>query len=352
MIDFTKDGRETENNGNDKLMSTAMLAEDEGEFSLRPKTLSEYIGQNKAKRNLEVFIEGARRRHEPLDHVILHGPPGLGKTTLAAIIANEMGVQMRKTSGPAIEKPKDLAALLTNLEEGDILFIDEIHRMNRVVEEILYPAMEDKHIDIIIGQGPAATSVRIDLKSFTLIGATTRSGQLSKPLRDRFGIELKLELYEPKDLKKIIERSADILGVPIEPDGAMELAMRSRGTPRIANRILRRVRDFAEVYGDGTITKEIADDALLRLEIDREGLDNIDRRLLRTIIEQYSGGPVGLDTLAATVNEESVTIEDVYEPYLMQQGYLTRTSRGRCVTRKAYDHLGIEFLGQTTIGLS
>ena len=263
-----------------------------------------------------------------------------------------MGVQMRKTSGPAIEKPKDLAALLTNLEEGDILFIDEIHRMNRVVEEILYPAMEDKHIDIIIGQGPAATSVRIDLKSFTLIGATTRSGQLSKPLRDRFGIELKLELYEPKDLKKIIERSADILGVPIEPDGAMELAMRSRGTPRIANRILRRVRDFAEVYGDGTITKEIADDALLRLEIDREGLDNIDRRLLRTIIEQYSGGPVGLDTLAATVNEESVTIEDVYEPYLMQQGYLTRTSRGRCVTRKAYDHLGIEFLGQTTIGLS
>ncbi|MBQ2602093.1 MAG: Holliday junction branch migration DNA helicase RuvB [Oscillospiraceae bacterium] len=352
MIDFTKDGRETEKKRSDKLMSTEMLAEDEGEFSLRPKTLSEYIGQDKAKRNLEVFIEGARRRHEPLDHVILHGPPGLGKTTLAAIIANEMGVQMRKTSGPAIEKPKDLAALLTNLEEGDILFIDEIHRMNRVVEEILYPAMEDKHIDIIIGQGPAATSVRIDLKSFTLIGATTRSGQLSKPLRDRFGIELKLELYEPKDLKRIIERSADILGVPIEPDGAMELAMRSRGTPRIANRILRRVRDFAEVYGDGTITKEIADDALLRLEIDREGLDNIDRRLLKTIIEQYSGGPVGLDTLAATVNEESVTIEDVYEPYLMQQGYLTRTSRGRCVTRKAYDHLGIEFLGQTSMGLS
>ena len=352
MIDFTKDGRETEKKRSDKLMSTEMLAEDEGEFSLRPKTLSEYIGQDKAKRNLEVFIEGARRRHEPLDHVILHGPPGLGKTTLAAIIANEMGVQMRKTSGPAIEKPKDLAALLTNLEEGDILFIDEIHRMNRVVEEILYPAMEDKHIDIIIGQGPAATSVRIDLKSFTLIGATTRSGQLSKPLRDRFGIELKLELYEPKDLKRIIERSADILGVPIEPDGAMELAMRSRGTPRIANRILRRVRDFAEVYGDGTITKEIADDALLRLEIDREGLDNIDRRLLKTIIEQYSGGPVGLDTLAATVNEESVTIEDVYEPYLMQQGYLTRTSRGRCVTRKAYDHLEIEFLGQTSMGLS
>lgn len=349
MIDFTKSGDELKERKDEKLMSTAQLREDEGEFSLRPKTLSEYIGQDKAKRNLEVFIEGAKRRGEPLDHVILHGPPGLGKTTLAAIIANEMGVQMRKTSGPAIEKPKDLAALLTNLEEGDILFIDEIHRMNRVVEEILYPAMEDKHIDIIIGQGPAATSVRIDLKSFTLIGATTRSGQLSKPLRDRFGIELKLELYEPKDLKKIIERSADILGVPIEPDGALELAMRSRGTPRIANRILRRVRDFAEVYGDGTITKEIADDALLRLEIDREGLDNIDRRLLRTIIEQYSGGPVGLDTLAATVNEEAITIEDVYEPFLMQQGYLTRTSRGRCVTRKAYEHLGIEFMGQTML---
>ncbi|MBR1842633.1 MAG: Holliday junction branch migration DNA helicase RuvB [Oscillospiraceae bacterium] len=348
MIDFTKDAGGVE----EKSLTTAKATpEDEGEYSLRPKTLSEYIGQEKAKRNLEVFIEGAKRRGEPLDHVILHGPPGLGKTTLAAIIANEMGVQMRKTSGPAIEKPRDLAAILTNLEENDILFIDEIHRMNRYVEEILYPAMEDKHIDIIIGQGPAAQSVRIDLKNFTLVGATTRSGQLSKPLRDRFGIDLKLELYEPKDLKLIIERSAGILGVPIEPEGAVELAKRSRGTPRIANRILRRVRDFAEVYGDGVITKEIADHALSRLEIDKEGLDAIDRRLLTAIIEQYGGGPVGLDTLAATVNEESVTIEDVYEPYLMQQGYLTRTPRGRCVTRKAYDHLNLEFGGQTMMNL-
>ena len=348
MIDFTKDAGAV----GDKSLTTAKATpEDEGEYSLRPKTLAEYIGQEKAKRNLEVFIEGAKRRGEPLDHVILHGPPGLGKTTLAAIIANEMGVQMRKTSGPAIEKPRDLAALLTNLEENDLLFIDEIHRMNRYVEEILYPAMEDKHIDIIIGQGPAAQSVRIDLKSFTLVGATTRSGQLSKPLRDRFGIDLKLELYEPKDLKLIIERSAGILGVPIEPEGAIELAKRSRGTPRIANRILRRVRDFAEVYGDGVITKEIADHALERLEIDKEGLDAIDRRLLTAIIEQYGGGPVGLDTLAATVNEESVTIEDVYEPYLMQQGYLTRTPRGRCVTRKAYDHLKLEFNGQTALNL-
>ncbi|MBQ4427057.1 MAG: Holliday junction branch migration DNA helicase RuvB [Oscillospiraceae bacterium] len=348
MIDFTKDAGAV---GDNSLTTAKATPEDEGEYSLRPKTLAEYIGQEKAKRNLEVFIEGAKRRGEPLDHVILHGPPGLGKTTLAAIIANEMGVQMRKTSGPAIEKPRDLAALLTNLEENDILFIDEIHRMNRYVEEILYPAMEDKHIDIIIGQGPAAQSVRIDLKSFTLVGATTRSGQLSKPLRDRFGIDLKLELYEPKDLKLIIERSAGILGVPIEPEGAIELAKRSRGTPRIANRILRRVRDFAEVYGDGVITKEIADHALGRLEIDKEGLDAIDRRLLTAIIEQYGGGPVGLDTLAATVNEESVTIEDVYEPYLMQQGYLTRTPRGRCVTRKAYDHLKLEFNGQTALNL-
>lgn len=348
MIDFTKDAGEV---GDNSLTTAKATPEDEGEYSLRPKTLAEYIGQEKAKRNLEVFIEGALRRGEPLDHVILHGPPGLGKTTLAAIIANEMGVQMRKTSGPAIEKPRDLAALLTNLEENDILFIDEIHRMNRYVEEILYPAMEDKHIDIIIGQGPAAQSVRIDLKNFTLVGATTRSGQLSKPLRDRFGIDLKLELYEPKDLKLIIERSAGILGVPIEPEGAIELAKRSRGTPRIANRILRRVRDFAEVYGDGVITKEIADHALGRLEIDKEGLDAIDRRLLTAIIEQYGGGPVGLDTLAATVNEESVTIEDVYEPYLMQQGYLTRTPRGRCVTRKAYDHLKLKFNGQTALNL-
>jgi Holliday junction DNA helicase RuvB len=354
MIDFSDEKKKNKNkdkNENETLMSASRTSEDEGEVSLRPKTLSEYIGQDKVKRNLEVFIEGARRRGEPLDHVILHGPPGLGKTTLAAIIANEMGVNLRKTSGPAIEKPKDLAALLTNLEENDILFIDEIHRMNRSVEEILYPAMEDKQIDIIIGQGPAATSICLELKNFTLIGATTRSGQLSSPFRDRFGIELKLELYEPKDLKKIIERSADILGVGIEPDGAMELAKRSRGTPRIANRLLRRVRDFAQVYGDGIITKEIADDALQRLEIDHDGLDMVDRRLLKTIIDQYNGGPVGIDTLAATVNEESITIEDVYEPYLMQQGYLTRTPRGRCVTKKAYEHLGLEYLGQTSINI-
>lgn len=346
MIDFSNEGARPKK---DNLMTRTETVEDAGEASLRPKTLSEYIGQDKVKRNLEVFIEGARRRGEPLDHVILHGPPGLGKTTLAAIIANEMGSQLRKTSGPAIEKPKDLAALLTNLEQNDILFIDEIHRMNRQVEEILYPAMEDRQIDIIIGQGPAATSICLELKSFTLVGATTRSGQLSSPLRDRFGIDLKLELYEPKYLKQIIERSAEILGVEIEPEGAMELATRSRGTPRIANRILRRVRDFAEVYGDGVITRRIAEDALMRLEIDRDGLDAIDRRLLSAIIRQYDGGPVGLDTLAATVNEESVTIEDVYEPYLMQQGYLTRTPRGRCVTRKAYEHLGLEFLGQTSL---
>ncbi len=346
MIDFSdnKKGRKK-----DPVMSKELLPEDEAELSLRPKTLSEYIGQEKVKRNLEVFIEGAKRRGEPLDHVILHGPPGLGKTTLAAIIANEMGVNLRKTSGPAIEKPKDLASLLTNLEENDILFIDEIHRMNRAVEEILYPAMEDRQIDIIIGQGPAATSICLELKSFTLVGATTRSGQLSSPLRDRFGIDLKLELYEPEDLMKIIQRSAGILGVEIEPDGAYELACRSRGTPRIANRLLRRVRDFAQVFGNGVITKAITETALARLEIDRDGLDNIDRRILQAIIEQYNGGPVGIDTLAATVNEETVTIEDVYEPYLMQHGYLTRTPRGRCATKKAYEHLGIEFLGQTSL---
>ncbi|MBQ4381671.1 MAG: Holliday junction branch migration DNA helicase RuvB, partial [Oscillospiraceae bacterium] len=282
MIDFTKTGGAEKPGKNDNITTPVHLKEDDGELSLRPRTLSEYIGQEKVKRNLEVYIEGAKRRGEPLDHVILHGPPGLGKTTLAAIIANEMGSQLRKTSGPAIEKPKDLAALLTNLEENDILFIDEIHRMNRSVEEILYPAMEDKQIDIIIGQGPAATSICLELKNFTLVGATTRSGQLSSPLRDRFGIELKLELYEPEDLVKIITRSADILGVPIEKDGAWELACRSRGTPRIANRILRRVRDFAQVYGDGTITKQIADVALGRMEIDKDGLDAVDRRLLST----------------------------------------------------------------------
>jgi len=325
------------------LLSTSYCAEDAGENRLRPQTLSdtEFIGQEKVKSNLSVFIEGARRRREPLDHVLLHGPPGLGKTTLAAIIANEMGSALRKTSGPAIEKPRDLAALLTNLNENDVLFIDEIHRINRAVEEILYPAMEDKQIDIIIGQGPSATSICLELKNFTLVGATTRAGQLSSPLRDRFGIDLKLDLYSTEELQLIVERSAGLLSIPVEPDGAYEIASRSRGTPRIANRLLRRVRDFAEIKGDGIITIAAADDALTRLEIDRTGLDAIDRRLLANIISNFGGGPVGLDTLAATINEEPVTIEDVYEPYLMQQGYLTRTPRGRCVTRKAYDHLGL-----------
>ncbi len=340
-IDFSDDSREYRPAEN--IMTTSATPEDDGEYSLRPKTLKEYIGQEKAKKNLAVFIEGAKRRNEPLDHVILHGPPGLGKTTLAAIIANEMGVSLRKTSGPAIEKPKDLAALLTNLNENDILFIDEIHRMNRSIEEILYPAMEDKQLDIIIGQGPAATSICLKLKNFTLVGATTRSGQLSSPLRDRFGIDLKLELYNNEELTYIIERSAKILGIETEHDGAVEIASRSRGTPRIANRLLRRVRDFAEVTGTGVITKEAADYALTSLEIDKDGLDAIDRRLLSGIITNYGGGPVGLDTIAATINEEPVTIEDVYEPYLMQKGYLTRTPRGRCVTRLAYEHLGIDF---------
>jgi len=343
-IDFTDDI--ALNDKEENLLATYVTRDDDGEASLRPSNLSEYIGQEKAKRNLEVFIEGAKRRNEPLDHVLLHGPPGLGKTTLAAIIASEMGVSLRKTSGPAIEKPKDLAALLTNLNENDILFIDEIHRMNRTVEEILYPAMEDRQIDIIIGQGPSATSICLELKSFTLVGATTRSGQLSSPLRDRFGIDLKLELYTPEELLKIVERSARILGIRTEEQGAYEIASRSRGTPRIANRLLRRVRDFAQVYGDGVITKAAAADALTRLDIDELGLDAQDRRLLQSIIENYGGGPVGLETIAATVNEEPVTIEDVCEPYLMQLGFLTRTPRGRCVTQKAYEHLGIDALGQ------
>lgn len=350
-IDFSETRKSNNREDSEVLLTTSVTSEDEGEGSLRPRNLSEYIGQEKAKGNLEVFIKGALQRNEPLDHVLLHGPPGLGKTTLAAIIASEMGVALRKTSGPAIEKPKDLAALLTNLNENDILFIDEIHRMNRSVEEILYPAMEDRQIDIIIGQGPAATSICLELKKFTLVGATTRSGQLSSPLRDRFGIDLKLELYTPQELKKIVERSAKILSVPIESEGAFEIASRSRGTPRIANRLLRRVRDFAEVYGDGVITKEMADTALNRLEIDQMGLDAVDRRLLKSIIKNYGGGPVGLETIAATINEEPITIEDVYEPYLMQQGFLTRTPRGRCVTKRAYEHLGIPFLGQEKLDI-
>ena len=320
----------------------------ETELSLRPKTIDEYIGQEKAKENLTIYMNASKGRGESLDHVLLYGPPGLGKTTLSGIIANEMGVNLRVTSGPAIEKQGDLAALLTNLQPGDVLFIDEIHRLSRSVEEILYPAMEDYSLDIIIGKGPSARSIRLDLPKFTLIGATTRSGQLTAPLRDRFGILLRLELYTPEELAKIITRSAGILGVQVTSDGALEIASRSRGTPRIANRLLKRVRDVAEVQYDGVITEQVAIDALARFEIDELGLDEFDRRLLTTIITTYNGGPVGLETLAAALNEETVTIEDVYEPYLMQIGFLSRTARGRCVTDLAYKHLGIAKDGQLT----
>lgn len=320
------------------------LQDSEVENSLRPKNLEEYVGQDKAKSNLRVYIESAKLRGEALDHVLLYGPPGLGKTTLATIIANEMGVNIRTTSGPAIEKQGDLAALLTNLSEGDVLFIDEIHRLSRAVEEILYPAMEDYALDIIIGKGPSARSIRLPIPRFTLVGATTRAGQLTTPLRDRFGVLLKLELYTKEELATIVKRSASILEIEITDEGAMRIASRSRGTPRVANRLLKRIRDFALVKGDGTITSEIANYALNALEIDELGLDSTDRKMLEAIIKFYGGGPVGLDTLAATIGEEAITIEDVYEPYLMQIGFLARTPRGRCATRLAYEHLGIPYL--------
>ncbi len=327
-----------------RILNTSYTAEDaDNEVTLRPKRLEDYIGQEKVKDILKVYIDAAKGRNDPLDHVLLYGPPGLGKTTLSNIIANEMGVNIRITSGPAIEKQGDLAAILTNLNEGDVLFIDEIHRLSRSVEEILYPAMEDYALDIIIGKGPSARSIRIDLPKFTLIGATTRAGQMTTPLRDRFGVLMKLELYTPEELAEIVRRSAGILGMEISDDGAMEIASRSRGTPRIANRLLKRVRDFAQVMGDGKIDSAIANFALTKLEIDQLGLDNTDRRMLETIIKFYDGGPVGLETLAATVGEEAITLEDVYEPYLMQIGYLSRTPRGRCVTRLAYEHLGIPY---------
>ena len=336
-----------------RIVAPNMIAgeSEENDYSLRPKTLSEYIGQEKVKENLAIYIEAAKKRGDALDHVLLYGPPGLGKTTLSAIIAHEMGVNIRITSGPAIEKPGDLAALLTNLQPGDVLFIDEIHRLSRAREEVLYPALEDFAIDIIIGKGPAARSIRIDLPKFTLIGATTRAGQLTSPLRDRFGVIQRLELYSTDELCRIIQRSAVILGVACDKDGAYEMASRSRGTPRIANRLLKRVRDFADVMGNGVITKKIAKIALDRMEIDELGLDSLDKRMLTMIIKGYNGGPVGLETLASAIGEEAVTLEDVCEPFLMQLGFIARTPRGRCATELAYKHLGILRDGQTSLDL-
>ena len=326
----------------ERIISTRNIdAENDYEYSLRPRTIDEYVGQQKVKENLDVFIQAAKERREALDHVLLYGPPGLGKTTLATIIANEMGVNIRVTSGPAIEKQGDLAALLTNLSEHDILFIDEIHRMSRSIEEVLYPAMEDYALDIIVGQGPSARSIRIDLPKFTLIGATTRAGLLSAPLRDRFGVISRLELYSTEELAQIVGRSAGILGAQIDEDGMLEIASRSRGTPRIANRLLKRVRDYAQVKANGIITKEVADAALNMLEVDKIGLDKIDKNMMLSIIKAFGGGPVGLDTLAATIGEDPGTIEDVYEPYLLQQGFINRTPRGRMATKVAYDYFGV-----------